>query len=101
VEFGPGKVAAVGRWAEAKGCRRALVVAGAANARRIDLLGLSGDVTVFGEVEAEPSVPNLERLLAVAEAARSDLVVGFGGGSARTLPSSPPCSPAAARPSST
>ena len=42
-------------------------------------------MTVFGEVEAEPSVPNLERLLAAAEAARSDLVVGFGGGSAMDL----------------
>jgi hypothetical protein len=29
VEFGPGTAPAVGRWAEARGLRRALVVAGA------------------------------------------------------------------------
>jgi alcohol dehydrogenase class IV len=85
VQFGPGTVAATGRWAEAEGRRRALVVTGASNARRVHLLGLSGEVTVFDEVEPEPSVPNLERLLATAEAARPDLVVGFGGGSAMDL----------------
>lgn len=82
VEFGPGTAAAVGHWAEERGLRRALVVAGASNARRVDLLGLPGEVAVFGEVEPEPTVPNLERLLAMAETVRPDVVVGFGGGSA-------------------
>ena len=56
VQFGPGTVAAAGRWAEAEGRQRALVVTGASNARRVHLLGLSGEVTVFEEVEPEPSV---------------------------------------------
>jgi alcohol dehydrogenase class IV len=64
---------------------RTLVVADAFNARRVDVLELAGEVAVFGEVEPEPSVPNLEKLLAAAEAARPDLVVGFGGGSAMDL----------------
>jgi alcohol dehydrogenase class IV len=75
----------VGRWAAARGLGRALIVADAFNARRVDVLGLAGDTTVFGEVEPEPSVPNLEKLLAAAEAARPGLVVGFGGGSAMDL----------------
>jgi alcohol dehydrogenase class IV len=85
IELGPGKVGSVGRWAEAKGLRRALVVTGASNAQRVGLLGLSGEVTVFGAVEPEPSVPNLEQLLAAAEVAEADIVVGFGGGSAMDL----------------
>lgn len=85
VEFGPGTAAMVGRWAAANGHRRTLVVADAFNAQRVGLLGLEGEVTLFGEVEPEPSVPNLERLLAVAETARPELVVGFGGGSAMDL----------------
>jgi alcohol dehydrogenase class IV len=85
VEFGPGTVASVGRWVETRGFTRALVVADAFNAGRVGALGLAGEVTVFGEVEPEPSVPNLERLLAVVEAARPEVVIGFGGGSAMDL----------------
>jgi alcohol dehydrogenase class IV len=61
------------------------VVADAFNARQVGVLGLQGEVAVFGEVEPEPSVPSLEKLLAVAEQVRPDLVVGFGGGSAMDL----------------
>lgn len=85
VEFGPGTAALVGRWAEARGLRRALVVTGVSNARRVGVLQLPGEVAVFGEVEPEPGLPNLERLLAAAEAVLPDLVVGFGGGSAMDL----------------
>jgi alcohol dehydrogenase class IV len=85
IEFGSGAVAAIGRWATAKGLRRTLVVSDAFNAGRVDLLGLPGEVVVFGEVKPEPDVPNLEKALALAERTKPDQVVGFGGGSAMDL----------------
>jgi alcohol dehydrogenase class IV len=85
IEFGSGTVAAVGRWAAAKGVRRSLVVSDAFNAGRVSVLGLPGEVVVFGEVKPEPDVPNLEKALAQAERTKPDLVVGFGGGSAMDL----------------
>jgi alcohol dehydrogenase len=85
IEFGSGTIAAVARFARGKRARRPLVVADAFNAARVDVLALPGEVTVFGEVKPEPDVPNLERALSVARAARPDLVVGFGGGSAMDL----------------
>ena len=57
IEFGPGALAMVGRWAEEKGIRRVLVVADAFNAARVEVLGLPGDVTVFGEVKPEADIP--------------------------------------------
>jgi len=85
IEFGAGLASSVGRWAAAKGIARCLVVADAFNAARVDLLGLPGEVAVFGEVKPEPDIPNLEGALAMAERARPELVVGFGGGSAMDL----------------
>jgi alcohol dehydrogenase class IV len=85
IEFGSGTIAAVARFARGKGVRRPLVVADAFNAARVDVLALPGEVTVFGEVKPEPDVANLEKALSVARAARPDLVVGFGGGSAMDL----------------
>jgi alcohol dehydrogenase class IV len=85
IEFGSGAVAAVGRWAAAKEVRRTLVVSDAFNAGRVSVLGLPGEVVVFGEVKPEPDVPNLEKALALAERTKPDLVVGFGGGSAMDL----------------
>jgi alcohol dehydrogenase len=85
IEFGPGLIGTVGRWAAAKGIRRSLVVADAFNAARAGLLDLPGEVAVFGEVKPEPDIPNLEKALALAERTRPDLVVGFGGGSAMDL----------------
>jgi alcohol dehydrogenase class IV len=85
IEFGPGSVAAVARFAAAKTLRRTLVVADAFNAARVDLLGLAGDVTVFGEVKFEPDIPSLEAALAAAERCEPDVVIGFGGGSAIDL----------------
>ncbi|WP_027554096.1 iron-containing alcohol dehydrogenase [Bradyrhizobium sp. Cp5.3] len=85
VAFGSGTIARVAQFAREKGAKRPLVVADAFNAARVDLLGLPGDVVVFGEVKPEPDIPNLEKALAVAKTANPDLVVGFGGGSAMDL----------------
>ncbi|UFN47823.1 iron-containing alcohol dehydrogenase [Roseomonas sp. OT10] len=85
IEFGSGTVAAAGRWAGARGLSRALVVSDTFNAGRVGVLELPGEVHVFGEVKPEPDVPNLEKALAMAEALKPDLVVGFGGGSAMDL----------------
>jgi alcohol dehydrogenase class IV len=85
IEFGPGKVAAVGAWATARGCRRPLVVADAFNVARVDQLALPGAVTVFGAVVPEPDIANLDELVALAERVKPDVVIGFGGGSAMDL----------------
>ncbi|SHI59033.1 Alcohol dehydrogenase, class IV [Roseomonas rosea] len=85
IEFGSGTLATIRPWVEERGLKRILVVADAFNASRVDLLGLPGDVTVFGEVKPEPDLPNLEKVLAVAEAMKPDLVIGYGGGSAMDL----------------
>jgi alcohol dehydrogenase class IV len=85
IEFGSGTLATIRPWVEERGLKRILVVADAFNAGRVDLLGLPGDVTVFGEVKPEPDLPNLEKVLAVAEAMKPDLVIGYGGGSAMDL----------------
>ncbi|MBP0465408.1 iron-containing alcohol dehydrogenase [Roseomonas sp. PWR1] len=85
IAFGPGQVAAIGPWARERDITRSLVIAGASNAARVELLGLPGEVTVFGAVKPEPDIPNLEAALAIAERTRPQLVVGFGGGSAMDL----------------
>ena len=85
IEFGSGLAGPVGRCAAAKGITRSLVVADAFNAARVALLGLPGEVAVFGEVKPEPDIPNLETALTMAERVRPELVVGFGGGSAMDL----------------
>jgi alcohol dehydrogenase class IV len=85
IEFGPGAVATVRRWADDKGLRRVLVVADAFNAARTEVLGLPGQVAVFGEVKPEPDIPNLAKAVTLAERLQPDLVVGFGGGSAMDL----------------
>jgi alcohol dehydrogenase class IV len=86
IEFGSGTAPAAGRWIRESGLTRVLVVADAFNAARVDLLGLAGAaVTVFDEIKPEPDIPNLEALLAVAERAGAQAVVGFGGGSAMDL----------------
>lgn len=85
IVFGSGAAASVGRWIAARGFSRPLVVADAFNAGRIDRLGISGDVVVFSDVMPEPDSANLAALLAVAETAKADVVVGFGGGSAMDL----------------
>lgn len=85
IRFGAGLAGSTGEWASARGARRILVVADAFNAGRVDRLNLPGEVAVFGDVRPEPDVPNLEAAVAMADALRPDLVVGFGGGSAMDL----------------
>jgi len=85
IEFGAGAVSIAGRWAAEHGFRRILVIADAFNAGRLDVLVLKGEVTAFGRVKPEPDVPNLVAALAIAEQAKPDLVIGFGGGSAMDL----------------
>jgi len=85
IAFGSGTITAVARFAREKGARRPFVVADAFNAGRVALLELPGEVTVFGEVKPEPDMPNLDKALAMVRAARPDLVIGFGGGSAMDL----------------
>jgi len=84
IAFGPGKAADVGLWLRSR-VSRTLVVADAFNAARIDCLGLAGEVTVFAEIKAEPDTADLAAVIAAAEAARAEAVVGFGGGSAMDL----------------
>jgi alcohol dehydrogenase class IV len=85
IAFGPGTVAEVGRWIRESGCRRTLVVADAFNAGRVGLLEIEGDVTVFGEIKAEPDTADLAAVTRVALEAGAEVVVGFGGGSAMDL----------------
>ena len=85
LEFGAGLVGRVGEWAAARGIKRTLVIATPSTAARAAQLGLPGEVEVFGTVQPEPDIPNLEAALAVAAGFRPDLVVGFGGGSAMDL----------------
>ncbi|ACP23168.1 iron-containing alcohol dehydrogenase (plasmid) [Sinorhizobium fredii NGR234] len=85
IEFGTGVAERLGTWAESKGFRRVLVISDAFNASRTDVLGLTGEVTVYGDVKAEPDTGDLDCVLSAAEGARADLIVGFGGGSAMDL----------------
>lgn len=85
LEFGAGTVGIVGQWAREHGITRTLVISGGFNAKRVDVLGLPGEVTVFGQVKPEPDLPNLDAALAMAEQVKPQLVVGFGGGSALDL----------------
>ena len=85
IEFGPGTLLRLAAWVKQRGAKRALIVADAFNAGRVGLLGLGIETVVFGEVRPEPDLPNLEKLLALADGSRPDLVIGFGGGSAMDL----------------
>jgi len=85
IEFGSGTAATVGAWVRDRGFTRILVVADGFNAGRVDLLGLTGTVTVFAGVKPEPDAANLEALLAVAAASGAQVVIGFGGGSSMDL----------------
>ncbi|KQZ13450.1 alcohol dehydrogenase [Mesorhizobium sp. Root554] len=85
IEFGPGTASRLSGWIRARGLRKALVVADAFNARRIDTLQLGIETVVFGDVRPEPDLPNLEALIETADRSAADLVIGFGGGSAMDL----------------
>jgi alcohol dehydrogenase len=85
IEFGVGTAERLGKWAADKGYSphpgdlRCLQC----QARRC--AGLKGDVTVFADVTPEPDTANLDKVLAAANAADAQLIVGFGGGSAMDL----------------
>ncbi|EJZ22746.1 iron-containing alcohol dehydrogenase, partial [Rhizobium sp. Pop5] len=85
IEFGIGTAGKLGKWASERGYRRMLVISDAFNASRIDVLELKGEVTVFSEVTPEPDTANLDKVLAAANEADAELIVGFGGGSAMDL----------------
>jgi alcohol dehydrogenase class IV len=85
IRFGSGTVGAVGAWLRVRQATRVLVVTDRFNAARVDRLGLSGDVTVWGELAGEPVVGDLEHVVALAEVTAIEAVVGFGGGSAMDL----------------
>ena len=85
IEFGLGTAGKLGAWAASKGYSRTLVISDAFNATRVELLQLKGEVSVFADVTPEPDIANLDKVLAAAEAAQADLIVGFGGGSAMDL----------------
>ena len=84
IRFGAGQVASLAEWIAGVGARRCFVVASRSNAARIDVLGLT-EVSVFGDAEPEPDLPNLEAAVAAAKAIDPDVVIGFGGGSAMDL----------------
>jgi alcohol dehydrogenase class IV len=84
VRFGAGQVRTLADWIASRGATRCLIVADKVNAARVDVLGLS-DVTLFGEVQPEPDLTNLEAAVAAARDAGVNVVIGFGGGSAMDL----------------
>jgi len=85
IEFGPDTISRLGVWVKRCGLKKALVIADAFNARRLDQLGLGIETAVYGEVRPEPDLPNLDKALEMASISSADLIVGFGGGSAMDL----------------
>lgn len=83
--FGRGTASESGRWLEQRGSRRPMVVTDTFNAGRVGCLGLPGEPIVWGELAGEPTTDDLARVIAAAEAAKADAVVGFGGGSSMDL----------------
>lgn len=88
VVFGPGTIASLGELARELGAQRVLLVTdhGLEKAghpqRGIAALEAAGlDVSVFDEVHENPTTDDVDRGLAVAQAAGVDLLVGLGGGS--------------------
>ncbi|MDQ2082659.1 iron-containing alcohol dehydrogenase [Xanthobacteraceae bacterium Astr-EGSB] len=85
IRFGRGTVGEVGAWLRERAIARVLVVTDVFNAKRVDVLGLDGMVTIAGELAGEPDTADLDRIIALAENVAPEAVVGFGGGSAMDL----------------
>ena len=82
LRFGSGTLATLASWVEDNGYKAPFVIADTVNATRLDLLGL-GSLACFGDVVPEPDIPNLQQAIQAAKG--SDLIIGFGGGSAMDL----------------
>ncbi|WP_146586015.1 iron-containing alcohol dehydrogenase [Puniceibacterium confluentis] len=82
LRFGAGTLECLAEWIAAQGHRRPFVIADPVNAARLDRLGI-GTPACFGTVVPEPDIDNLEAAVRAAEG--SDLIIGFGGGSAMDL----------------
>ena len=80
IEIGAGAAARVGDWAA--GATRVLVLATPHTAGFADRLALPGAVTIFDAIPGEPDIATFEAAMAAARAAKPDLVIGLGGGSA-------------------
>ena len=85
LEIGAGSSARTGAWATAAGAERIFVLATPHTAAFVERLSLPGEVTVFDAIPGEPDIATFEAAMAAARAARPDLVVGLGGGSALDL----------------
>ena len=83
VRFGAGQLDTLAPWVAQRG-GKAFVIADAFNAGRVDMLGL-GEPAVFGDVQPEPAITDLEAALAAAEGCGPDVIIGFGGGSAMDI----------------
>lgn len=83
--FGRGTAAEAGRWLASHGIRRPMVVTDTFNATRVGGLDLPGEPLVWGELAGEPTTDDLARVVAAAEQAGVDAVIGFGGGSSMDL----------------
>jgi alcohol dehydrogenase len=88
VVFGPGKISELGKLAAELQARRVLLVTDhgletAGHPQKgiaaLESAGLA--VALFDDVHANPTTLDVDRGLAIAQAARIDLIVGLGGGS--------------------
>ncbi|HTH48335.1 MAG TPA: iron-containing alcohol dehydrogenase, partial [Candidatus Limnocylindria bacterium] len=86
--FGNGTLDRLGELARETGGSRVLLVtdrgivaAGHAERARLSLSRAGLEVTLFAEVRENPSTADVAGCLAIAQAARVDLIVGLGGGS--------------------
>ncbi|MDR3517675.1 MAG: iron-containing alcohol dehydrogenase [Azospirillaceae bacterium] len=83
--FGSASIAGIAPWLDERRASRVLIVTDAFNRARVGLLGLKGVLTVYDDLQGEPDTDDLARLIALAESARPDVVIGLGGGSAMDL----------------
>lgn len=82
IEFGMGVIDGLPGLLRERGWSRPFVIADRFNGSRLGVLGLGEAVPTFDSVKPEPDVENLNAAIAAAEAARPDVIIGFGGGSA-------------------
>ncbi|WP_414896991.1 iron-containing alcohol dehydrogenase family protein [Rhodovulum sp. YEN HP10] len=80
VRNGAGQAVRAASWLRDRGLTRPVVIADAFNATRLNALGLDGAACV--SVRPEPDLSDLNQAVTAARAARPDVVIGFGGGSA-------------------